>query len=572
MDVRHLTFTEKRTAWKRRFRIKWLVICGLIMYSDKLFPGLAVNAQVISPVEANSSPSHIITIKGSSVWLHWNYTYVGDGPSGAIILTYKEQIIGFNSALQSSIATLANRTGQNGALILESPVPAPFNGRVDVISANSTLVIHGLQYNDSKYQFSSSVSVDVDVGGGAVTSILTLKPVVSITVNGIPDFIARPQIALDVNEGSTLQLQVEMDGNPQPSADFIWPHLTGSSPTNVPSLQLYPFVYSSTYKLNKIDASYCGRILQTTLKNSIGSSSDTAPTNFTVLLKLDMDFGLKAGKIGGAKCVEVKWNKVEAGACYVKYEVVLKNASGSNEYSNSGYNIGNMTMCSFLTFSNITDVQLTVSFKSTSRNVTANVSDTPLNTPTPTPPDSDSNIGLIVGASVGGVIFLIIAIVLVVFCIKKSIRLHTILHSGIDEPHCSLQEDHYAVTCDMTPEERQDQTYADPNNPNLIYGRLSDNAANRPRHTRNDEFSDYADVKVDEKGYPAVGAMLTPYIDGYGERSRSRGDSGRESGCRTAPDRRPPPPYSEPDDEGGYPPSTNVPPVYAQVNKPRKHP
>ena len=99
-----------------------------------------------------------------------------------------------------------------------------------------------------------------------------------------------------------------------------------------------------------------------------------------------MDFGLKAGKIGGAKCIEVKWNKVEAGACYVKYEVVLKSASGIGEYSNSGYNIGEMTMCSFLTYSNVTDVQLTVSFKSTSRNVTAKVSDTPLTTPTPTPP------------------------------------------------------------------------------------------------------------------------------------------------------------------------------------------
>ena len=99
-----------------------------------------------------------------------------------------------------------------------------------------------------------------------------------------------------------------------------------------------------------------------------------------------MDFGLTAGKVERAKCVEVKWNKVESGACYVKYEVVLKNASGSNEYSFSGYDIGNMTMCSFLTFTNITDVQLTVSFKSTSRNVTAKVSDTPLTTPTLTPP------------------------------------------------------------------------------------------------------------------------------------------------------------------------------------------
>ena len=151
-----------------------------------LIVGFAVNGQLISPVEVDSSPSHIITIKGSSVWMHWNYTYVGDGPSGPVVtLTYKEQTVGFNSTLQPTIQTLAKRSGQSGALTLESPVPAPFNGRVEVISSNSTLVIHNLQYNDSTYQFSSSVSVDSDVGGGAVTNIFVLKPVVSITVTGM---------------------------------------------------------------------------------------------------------------------------------------------------------------------------------------------------------------------------------------------------------------------------------------------------------------------------------------------------------------------------------------------------
>ena len=151
-----------------------------------LIVGLAVNGQnVLNPVEANSSPSRIVATKGSSVWLHWNYTYIGDGKHGVITVTYKEQIIGFKSASQPRNAKLAKRTGQNGALTLESPVPAPFNGRVDVISANSTFVIHGLQCNDSTYQFSSSGSVDVDAGGGAVTTKFVLKPVVSITVNGM---------------------------------------------------------------------------------------------------------------------------------------------------------------------------------------------------------------------------------------------------------------------------------------------------------------------------------------------------------------------------------------------------
>ena len=147
-----------------------------------------MNGQVISSVEANSSPSHIITIKGSSVWLHWNYTYVGDVPSGAVILTYKEQTIGFNSTSQPTIQTLAKRSGQDGALSLESSIPAPFNGRVEVLSSNSTLVIHGLQYNDSTCTFSSSVSVDMNAGGGAVTNIFVLKPVVSITVTGMSIF------------------------------------------------------------------------------------------------------------------------------------------------------------------------------------------------------------------------------------------------------------------------------------------------------------------------------------------------------------------------------------------------
>ena len=104
---------------------------------------------------------------------------------------------------------------------------------------------------------------------------------------GIPDFIKQPPHTLDVNEGSNLQLGIEVDGNPKPTADFRWPHLTGSSPPNVPSFQVYPYVYSSTYTMNNIGASYCGRILQTTLRNSIGSSA-TASTNVTFLCEFTL--------------------------------------------------------------------------------------------------------------------------------------------------------------------------------------------------------------------------------------------------------------------------------------------
>ena len=79
-------------------------------------------------------------------------------------------------------------------------------------------------------------------------------------------------------------LSIDMNGNPQPSAEFKWTHLPTSSSIDVPSVQFYPFVYSSAYSLNNIDASYCGRILQTTIKNSIGTSS-VKRTNVTVLRK-----------------------------------------------------------------------------------------------------------------------------------------------------------------------------------------------------------------------------------------------------------------------------------------------
>ena len=69
---------------------------------------------------------------------HWNYTYLGDGYREAVLLPYREQRIGFRTVSNSSIQPLIKMPGQNGALTLESSIPAPFNGRVEVISSNST--------------------------------------------------------------------------------------------------------------------------------------------------------------------------------------------------------------------------------------------------------------------------------------------------------------------------------------------------------------------------------------------------------------------------------------------------
>ena len=101
-------------------------------------------------------------------------------------------------------------------------------------------------------------------------------------------------------------------------------------------------------------------------------------------VKLDMDFGLKAEEVGA--CVEVKWNRVQAGACYVRYKVILRNASSDVISSETGYNIGEVMMCDLPNNISITYVELTVSFKAASINFTANVTETPFSTPVPTTP------------------------------------------------------------------------------------------------------------------------------------------------------------------------------------------
>ena len=151
-----------------------------------------MNGSIISTRETNSSPSNILATKGSSVWLHWSYTYIGDGTheeNTHFIVNYKEQIIGFNCMSQPSFQVLAQRAGQSGALTLVSPVPSPFSGRVEMISSNSTLVIHNLQYSDSNCQFSSDVYVNINTGAGEVLHEFSLKPMVNLTVIGNVMFI-----------------------------------------------------------------------------------------------------------------------------------------------------------------------------------------------------------------------------------------------------------------------------------------------------------------------------------------------------------------------------------------------
>ena len=102
----------------------------------------------------------------------------------------------------------------------------------------------------------------------------------------MPEFFTSPPATVEVNENSNLEIAIEMDGNPAPSADFLWPHL-GDGGTTVAGNQIYPYVYSAKFSHPNIAASYCGRILKSSMKNSIGSSLAKG-TNVTVLCKCFM--------------------------------------------------------------------------------------------------------------------------------------------------------------------------------------------------------------------------------------------------------------------------------------------
>ena len=125
--------------------------------------------------EALSSPAKINAMKGSTVWLHWNYTV----PS---YLIFEWQTAGYiNDTSKNTIEILARKDGSSGLFKALSVIPAPFTGRVDTISHNNTLVIKNLQYNDTSYKFSSFVKVSLT---GIDINTKQMKPVIEITVQG----------------------------------------------------------------------------------------------------------------------------------------------------------------------------------------------------------------------------------------------------------------------------------------------------------------------------------------------------------------------------------------------------
>ena len=102
---------------------------------------------------------------------------------------------------------------------------------------------------------------------------------------GIPEFIAEPPTEIEVNENSPFELRIEMAGNPEPKAYFKWIHRSSLSVVNASSSLSNPFQYYAAYKMNNFDPSFCGKQLQTTLRNNLGSST-TKYIRVIVLCKL----------------------------------------------------------------------------------------------------------------------------------------------------------------------------------------------------------------------------------------------------------------------------------------------
>ena len=76
--------------------------------------------------------------------------------------------------------TLAERIGPFGTLVKQSSISGTFNGRIDVIPENSTLVVHNLQFNDSATNFTSFAWIRFFHG----RIKWALKPVVTVNVVG----------------------------------------------------------------------------------------------------------------------------------------------------------------------------------------------------------------------------------------------------------------------------------------------------------------------------------------------------------------------------------------------------
>ena len=92
-------------------------------------------------------------------------------------------------------------------------------------------------------------------------------------------------------------------------------------------------------------------------------------------VNLDLNFHLKARKVASTHCLEINWNKAESGACTIKYTLALRSPEGDDLLSITVNNIGKIKLCNLPTYASISDVQMTVTFETTSKTVTTKVFD-----------------------------------------------------------------------------------------------------------------------------------------------------------------------------------------------------
>ena len=90
-------------------------------------------------------------------------------------------------------------------------------------------------------------------------------------------------------------------------------------------------------------------------------------------MKLEQSLNLKTKRLPNGRCVKVNWKKIKSAGCKVKYVVILRDAYTTKVNEKYGYNIDSMNICNILTGVRVTKVQLTVLFRTVSKNVTANL-------------------------------------------------------------------------------------------------------------------------------------------------------------------------------------------------------
>ena len=143
-----------------------------------------MNGTAVTPIEADSSPSHMTVKSGSTVYLNWAYTYIGDGRHSLGATSFAQQVIWFNSASDAKFQVLAKKMGLKGNWTLASPLPPSFEGRVDVIQSNSTLVIRDIRASDALKTYHSRIYINM-ILTKPTTLPYDLAPLVKITVTGM---------------------------------------------------------------------------------------------------------------------------------------------------------------------------------------------------------------------------------------------------------------------------------------------------------------------------------------------------------------------------------------------------